>query len=132
MNAGLHNTGLWKQNIQGNFPVCWTTVGCHLAFFLVWFSELRCHLTSLLIFLTQLEVEMVSCDSFSLSQVFLSLFVRTSFGQYGDGVNPSFNFQLNELHSKETLSYFQAWFILAHHSEATIQSGFLFPGESGL
>lgn len=71
---------------------------------------------------------MVSCDSFTLSQVFLSLSVRTSFGQWGDGVNPSFNSPLNELHSKETLSCFQAWFILARHSEATLQSGFLFPG----
>lgn len=87
---------------------------------------------SLLIFLPQLEAGMVSYDSFRFSQVFFSLSVKTSFGQHSDGVNPGFNSQLNEQQSIETLSCFQAWFILHCHSEATIQSGFLFPAESSL
>ena len=100
---------------------------------LVQFSELRqCDLASLPVFLTQLEAVVMSYDALSFSQVFLSPSVRTSFGQYYDGVNPGFNSQLAELHSEETLSCFQGLFILAHLSEANIQSGSLFPGESGL
>lgn len=38
MDAGLQNIGLWKHNIQGNFPVCWTTAGCYLASF--WYGFL--------------------------------------------------------------------------------------------
>lgn len=38
MDAELHITGLWKHNIYGSFPLCWTIAGCHLAFF--WYSFL--------------------------------------------------------------------------------------------
>lgn len=74
----------------------------------------------------------VSYDSFNFRQLLLSVSMSTSCSQHGHGANTSSHSQLNELHDKKALNYFQVWFILPHCSDAAIQPVFLSPGKPDL